>query len=595
MVEMRSVWFAGLFGLFLLSAVGGFFLVDRFFVVPGIPTEYNKQKTQVKQTGIPEVPVMIVPHHLMAKQAIEETFSEVVSKELGDPVSRVVIVSPNHFNRGNGWAVSSKREWKTDEGVVQADEKFIDSLGGDVFVRDDVLDLEHGVYGIAPFIARHFPEAKIVPLAIYDGIPEAKIDVLLGHLMRDTTGTLLILSADFSHYLDKNLSRLHDEKTLQVIQNFEYKSVHTVDIDCAPGLALVLRYADHIGVKDFHLVRHSSSSTITGKNMIGQETSHIAGYFSQNTINEKKNEHSIFLLFAGDAMFDRDVRGIAQKNGVDWITEDIRRVFLAQDANILNLEGPVTRHPSVSIGTKMGSAENYRFTFDPDVTSAFLLSNRFNVVSIGNNHTMNFGDSGLTETKEFLKKEGVSFFRDPSDETGMVYKTVLGGKKIAFVNYNQFGSFGWEKTVDKIREEHTLGSTVIVYCHWGVEYALRESNGQREKARAFIDAGAETIIGSHPHVVQPIEIYKGKAIFYSLGNFVFDQYFSEDTLEGLLLGLEIDEDQSRFVLSPIRTGKDGKVRFLSDPDRQKMLDRIAYDAIADEDVRVHIRDGMFSL
>jgi poly-gamma-glutamate synthesis protein (capsule biosynthesis protein) len=70
-------------------------------------------------------------------------------------------------------------------------------------------------------------------------------------------------------------------------------------------------------------------------------------------------------------------------------------------------------------------------------------------------------------------------------------------------------------------------------------------------AKKMIDAGATAIFGSHPHVIQPIEIYKGKPIFYSLGNFVFDQYFSEETQTGLTLSLEMSEDSMRFTLQPV--------------------------------------------
>jgi poly-gamma-glutamate synthesis protein (capsule biosynthesis protein) len=85
--------------------------------------------------------------------------------------------------------------------------------------------------------------------------------------------------------------------------------------------------------------------------------------------------------------------------------------------------------------------------------------------------------------------------------------------------------------------------------HWGEEYELIPSERQKREARLFIDAGADAVIGGHPHVVQPAETYNGKTIFYSLGNFVFDQYFSEETMKGIAIRLELKEAGGGFAPS----------------------------------------------
>lgn len=303
----------------------------------------------------------------------------------------------------------------------------------------------------------------------------------------------------------------------------------------------------------------------------------------------------VSLLFAGDVMLDRSVREIAGRHGVEWLTKDMRETFLEKDMNIFNLEGLVTTHASLSVGTKMGSVENYIFTFDPTITREFLAKNHFSVVSIGNNHITNFGKEGVQETRNFLQENGVGFFGDPFDAGNTAYKTSVRGQKIALVNYNAFSSISAEQAIDTVRKEGTLGYKVFVYCHWGVEYALRENEKQRALAHAFIDAGADAVIGSHPHVVEPIEVYKGKAIFYSLGNFVFDQYFSDDTREGLLLGVEAGDEGMQFTLVPIWTEKDGRVRLPVDPYRRKLLERIAGDSTVEESIRLGIQGGYFSI
>jgi len=93
---------------------------------------------------------------------------------------------------------------------------------------------------------------------------------------------------------------------------------------------------------------------------------------------------------------------------------------------------------------------------------------------------------------------------------------------------------------------------LIVSLHWGEEYKLINSLAQQKLAHQIIEAGADLIIGHHPHVVQNIEKYQGKLIFYSLGNFIFDQYFSPDTQQGLAVGLEIYPDRLFFRLFPLQ-------------------------------------------
>jgi poly-gamma-glutamate synthesis protein (capsule biosynthesis protein) len=108
------------------------------------------------------------------------------------------------------------------------------------------------------------------------------------------------------------------------------------------------------------------------------------------------------------------------------------------------------------------------------------------------------------------------------------------------------------KIVKKVRESNP-GKFLIVLLHWGQEYQLKSSISQQSLSHKLIDEGADLIVGSHPHVVQEIEEYKGKLIFYSLGNFIFDQYFSKETQEGLAVGLEIYPEKVIYRLFPIQS------------------------------------------
>lgn len=205
-----------------------------------------------------------------------------------------------------------------------------------------------------------------------------------------------------------------------------------------------------------------------------------------------------------------------------------------------NLEGPITENQSRSVGSVFGSADNYTFTFDPQVVG-FLYDNNIQVVNIGNNHVLNFGTEGFSQTKNLLKSGDIKYFgavgSDSEEDTVHIKRS---GITISIINYNQFSEVPIEMTLNHIRQEGEKSDIVVVYTHWGKEYEIHSNNLQQRKAHDFVDAGADVVIGSHPHVIQEKEIYHEKTIYYSLGNAIFDQYFSDDTKHGLAVQMFVD-------------------------------------------------------
>lgn len=108
-----------------------------------------------------------------------------------------------------------------------------------------------------------------------------------------------------------------------------------------------------------------------------------------------------------------------------------------------------------------------------------------------------------------------------------------------------------EKVREKIKEIQAKNDIIVISMHWGEEYKLRSNFQQQKLGRALIDAGADLIVGHHPHVIQEIEKYKHGWIAYSLGNFIFDQWFSEETMQGLILEVKI-KDKNIAALNPIK-------------------------------------------
>lgn len=269
--------------------------------------------------------------------------------------------------------------------------------------------------------------------------------------------------------------------------------------------------------------------------------------FSKTSEFEYSYPDNIKILFAGDLMFDRGIRYYAEKGGGNnFIFEKISDLLLNNDLAVVNLEGPITDEKSVSSGTAPGSTNNYFFTFDPSVAKT-LFNENIRLVNLGNNHILNFGSRGLESTKKYLDESSVDYFGAPTGKRSIIEN--IDGLKIAFVSYNEFVSdieAEQKSTIEEIKTLKSEAALVIVFSHWGDEYAHEPSDAIKELAHQFIDAGADLIIGSHSHVIQQMEEYKNKRIYYSLGNFVFDQYFNEDVRQGLGVIVKINKQTKQL-------------------------------------------------
>ena len=257
----------------------------------------------------------------------------------------------------------------------------------------------------------------------------------------------------------------------------------------------------------------------------------------------------VTLLFGGDMMFDRYLRTIARRESGAFLFGNTGELLTSADLVIANLEGPITDHTSVSETSVIGSRENYVFTFDPGV-ARLLHEEHIDVVNLGNNHSLNFGKEGVIQTNAYLTEAGVGYFGSPLPEDERFLIRDIRGTRVALVNYNEFVWQGKEKALADIAEVRDEADVIILYTHWGTEYVPATESVKR-LAREFVDAGADLVIGSHPHVIQESEVYQGKTIYYSLGNFIFDQYFSPETTAGLLVRAAYDPATEQFSFEDI--------------------------------------------
>lgn len=246
----------------------------------------------------------------------------------------------------------------------------------------------------------------------------------------------------------------------------------------------------------------------------------------------------VTLSFVGDMMFDRYIRERAEVMGYDAILAEARPLFASSTIVLGNLEGPITTSAPVSDYRDQGP-DHYRFTFATTVAATLHAAGITGVV-LGNNHILNFGQEGLDETKSWLQQAGVSIVGAP-DDPYVPLRTTENGVPIVVYTYNPWNGMSEEELVARLTAEDNE-VFLVVFTHWGTEYNSSPSSDQVALAHAFVEAGADFVVGSHSHVIQPKELYRGTWIYYSLGNFVFDQYFSSTVRCGAVVTLVRDLD-----------------------------------------------------
>jgi len=244
------------------------------------------------------------------------------------------------------------------------------------------------------------------------------------------------------------------------------------------------------------------------------------------------------MLAFGDLMLARDVRKFMETDAVDY---PFREIFgpngldpFSYDIVSANLEGTIFE-------TAKRADLFPQFAFDPAVAPQVLKDFGFNLLNLANNHTWDYGLKGWESTLGALHELDIKTVGHPKNwfEHDVLEWTV-NDIRLGFIGITDVLKpfpVDWEEAKKQIAVLDERNDFTIVMIHWGLEYQTSSSLRQQTKAHGLVDAGADLIIGHHPHVVQESEVYEGVSIYYSLGNFIFDQYFSEAVQEGL--GLDI--------------------------------------------------------
>lgn len=284
-------------------------------------------------------------------------------------------------------------------------------------------------------------------------------------------------------------------------------------------------------------------------------------------------ETPVTLAFTGDVMFGRTVNSHMLATALHdpypfTFTAGFLRGF---DLTIGNLECVIS-----NLGQPV--PKSYNFRGDARAYDR-LLNAGFDLVSVANNHSGDYGKAAFVDELLTLPRRGITPIGGGQNKRQAhtpVFKTVRG-TTIAFLAYDEIDPYSfaatdttpghaWLDALDlrlDVTRARASADFVIAFVHWGIEYFTGLTAEQRSLAQVAIDVGADLVVGAHPHVIEPYEYYRGKLIVYSLGNFVFDNMYPEVVRRGSILTLTIQRRRLlAWKLVPTRIGDWGEPALL---------------------------------
>ena len=591
----------------------------------------------------------IVPHHLLASEMIA-SFWKTVSQSKYD---LIVIIGPDHNKRGAAPITTIASGFTTIFGDVASDSTVVNSLIQENLMSEDmnIMETEHSISVHIPFVRYYMPDTKILPILIYGNQSFNNIRELSNKIIEITAGkkVLYVASMDFSHYLPLEEANRMDIITEKALNEFDHESITEMtndNLDSRPSALFLLYTMSTLGFKSIEKWEHSNSDIISKKNT-GYTTSYFTFGFSvsesesesesecsldseiigkgnhhdmknqldtgnhkepetQEELNnlkkaEKQKEKDtlneddthLHIIAVGDIMLGRGVGDSLKANGFGFLHLFTEIFDCFKNADILfgNLEQPIT-----SLEKSLDKNFKYILKSVPEAIQGIQYAG-FNMLSLANNHMMDYYWEGLDDTITILDDSDISHAGAGRDLIDARKPAIIEkkGLKIALLAYTDMAYVEYrgnpplyfaadihkpgvaplrleliQEDIQKVQEQVDI---IILSLHWGEEDSFRISERQKKLTHELSDAGADIILGHHPHWFQGIEFYNGKPIVYSLGNFIFDQP-SPESKESFILNFAYqDTDLTGITAIPIKTVNQIRVIPQKGDEAKKMLKR----------------------
>ena len=504
----------------------------------------------------------ILPHHL----AVGHDLADAYLSAKGTKPSVVVVIGPDHFRATKEDAVTSKIPHDTPYGRLETDSRIIDLLvQNGVKIDESLFSHEHSITSHTAFIKRQFPQANIIPIVVYPRLSREKsetLGMLLDRIL--PKDALVIASVDFVHNTPEYVSLFHDESARNQLSTLDIASSQRIDADCPTCLIAVGIFVRQRGAEKVTYAARTSIAEASHLPELKENASHVYMAFSDGNA-DVDSQDGVSMLFLGDFVLGSKVAEHLRpvKDWLGTLGEKDGKFFLGADIVGMNLEGPITDRPCTA-QSKICLTQNPALLFD-----FFRNFPMFNLALFANNHARDAGEAGIDDTYSFLSssKKLIAGAR----ETCVQQK--IRNQEIAICSFDDSnGSLDVGKAAQAVTEAKLKSAVVVASMHWGIEYTSFPTERQREVATALVHAGAKAIIGHGPHVIQPMEIIEESPVFYSLGNFLFEQP-DVNRSSGLAVGLMTSKEKMKIFLYPIRSIA-AQPSLLQGDDRLKALSQI---------------------
>lgn len=484
----------------------------------------------------------ITSHHLPTALPMIAEFYKTLAASISGEVTFVVL-GPDHFERCRSSASVASNDFITPIGVLESDDDLVAKIkeaGAEGY--DQCFDGEHSIGVQTVFIKYFFPNAKMVPIIFSASTSDSVVNKIVDALLAQKEKIVVIASVDFSHYHDHDEALKLDRESAKMIEDMNISAFDLKHVDSPAAVKLAVLFSKMTGLEP-EVMETANSYEFT------YQAENTTGYINAIFTDTDKSNNKSTLLFAGDVMLSRSV-GDKMTRINDWRWPFLKIADSTSKADLFfgNLEGPIS-----ASGKNVGSI--YSFRADPRVIDGLKYAG-FDVVSVANNHIGDWSQVAMEDTFNILKEGGIEYAGGGINDTEAYSAKIkeVNGVKFGFLGYTSVGAQYTEADKEKagiawldketmrrdIESARKEADVVVASIHFGEEYQSTSNKYQQDIARSAIDAGASLVIGHHPHVVQEVEKYKDGYIAYSLGNFVFDQLFSKETMEGLMLKVVFD-------------------------------------------------------
>jgi poly-gamma-glutamate capsule biosynthesis protein CapA/YwtB (metallophosphatase superfamily) len=314
------------------------------------------------------------------------------------------------------------------------------------------------------------------------------------------------------------------------------------------------------------------------------------------------DDSRVKLSFVGDVIFASTVENVLREKGFDYPYTNVKSYLQNADLTIANMESPIT-----SRGDEQ--KKEYVYRSPAEALKAFAETG-FDLVNLANNHILDYGVGGLLDTFDNLDKAGIKHVGAGRNVSEAFQPVIIEKKgiKIAFLGFSKVvptadwkagkykdgkdrpgvaDTYALEMPIEAIKQAKSNADLVVVIAHWGAERNDMPESYQRDFAKKYVDAGADLIIGGHPHVLQGFEPYNGKWIAYSTGNFLFTTRADAPKTwdSGILQASCTKQGGCELKLVPVLT-KWALPEIMQEPESIKLFERlshISFGAIVDKD------------